>query len=365
MVELEYLPEIAASALLVLSLGAEWLHERRTKRMARLAFGPLGRAAAWAQAAPYLRSLAVGALTWGLATLFVLVPQKHSTDGGASVSDARDPRHILMVLDVSPSMRLVDAGPQRKLSRMQRARAVMESFFDRVPLSRYAVSVVAVYNGAKAVVVDTTDFEVIRNILGELPMHHAFRSGKTKLFDGLEEAARIAQPWNPGSATLVLVSDGDTVPATGMPKMPASIRSTIVIGVGDPQAGKFIDGRNSRQDVATLKQIAARLGGVFHNANESHVSTGLLAEAFGLESENPFAALTRREYALLACALGALLLAALPVLLHRFGTHWRPGVVEDKWIPRPAEAHAQRAQRGSMVRAALAARPGTEEARSS
>jgi hypothetical protein len=46
------------------------------------------------------------------------------------------------------------------------------------------VSVVAVYNGAKPVVIDTKDFEVMRNILGDLPMHHAFRSGKTKLFDG-------------------------------------------------------------------------------------------------------------------------------------------------------------------------------------
>jgi Ca-activated chloride channel homolog len=36
--------------------------------------------------------------------------------------------------------------------------------------------------------------------------------------------------------------------------------------------------------------------------------------------------LTRREYALMACAAGAAVLALLPVLLHRFGTSWRPGV---------------------------------------
>ena len=34
---------------------------------------------------------------------------------------------------------------------------------------------------------------------------------------------------------------------------------------------------------------------------------------------------TRREYALAACGLGALILALLPLLLHLFGTPWRPG----------------------------------------
>ena len=325
MVELEYWPEIAAAALLVLALGAEWLHERRTRRLARLAFGPRSRPAAWVAAVPFLRAISVGALTWGLATLFLIVPQRHSTEG-TEVRRDKDPRHILIALDVSPSMRLVDAGPQKKLSRMERARAVMESFFDRVPLSQYAVSVVAFYTGAKPVVIDTTDYEVVRNILGDLPMHHAFQSGKTKLFDGLEEAAKLAAPWNPGSTTLIVLTDGDTVPATGMPRMPASVRSTIVVGVGDPQAGKFIDGRASRQDVATLKQVAARLHGSYFNANESHISTSMIADAFGLEAESPFEKLSRREYALIAAALGALLLAALPVFLHRFGTAWTPGV---------------------------------------
>jgi Ca-activated chloride channel family protein len=201
----------------------------------------------------------------------------------------------------------------------------MESFFDRVPIEQYRVTVIAVYNGAKPVVVDTKDFEVVRNILGDLPMHYAFVAGKTKLFEGLEEAARIAAPWNPRSTTLVILSDGDTVPATGMPKMPASIKSVLVVGVGDSQSGKFIDGRQSRQEVPTLKQIAARLGGVFHNGNTKHLSSSLIAAATGIEEEDLFEKLTRREYALIACSAGALLLALLPLLLHFFGTSWRPG----------------------------------------
>jgi Ca-activated chloride channel family protein len=323
-VDVQTLPLAAATLALVLAALAEALHARRVRRLAALAFGPLRRAAPWARSAPFLRAAACAGLAWGLATLVFLEPKRYSV-GQEQARREGDPLHVLLVLDVSPSMRLVDAGPTKSQSRMQRARDLMESFFDRVPLEQYRVSVVAVYNGAKPVVIDTKDFEVIRNILGDLPMHYAFRSGKTQLFDGLEEAARIAKPWNPRSTTVLLVSDGDTVPPRGMPSMPASVRSVLVVGVGDPHTGKFIDGRQSRQDVPTLKQIAARLGGVFHNGNEKHLASSLVAEAAGLDEEDVLERLTRREYALAACAAGASLLALLPLLLHFFGTRWRPG----------------------------------------
>jgi Ca-activated chloride channel family protein len=155
-------------------------------------------------------------------------------------------------------------------------------------------------SGAKPVVVDTKDYEVVRNILGDLPMHYAFPAGKTKLLSGLEEAVKLAEPWSPRSTTLVVLSDGDTVPGTGMPRLPASIRSVLVVGVGDPNVGKFIDGRQSRQDVPTLKQIAVRLGGTFHNGNDHHLSSALISDAMGLESESLFEKLTLRDYALIA-----------------------------------------------------------------
>ncbi len=324
MVEPEALAILAAVLALACAALAEWLHARRVARIARLAFGPSGRPAPWARAAPYLRAAAVSALAWGLVTLIHVEPRHYGADG-ADARRSGDYAHVLLVLDVSPSMRLEDAGPSGKESRMLRARALMESFFDRVPIDHYRVSVVAVYNGAKPVVIDTRDFEVVRNILGDLPMHYAFPAGKTKLFDGLEEAANIAKPWNPRSTTLIVLSDGDTVPATGMPRMPASVRSVLVVGVGDPRVGKFIDGRQSRQDISTLKQIAARLGGTYHDGNEKQIGTALIADATGLDEDDVLERLTRREYALIAVGLGALFLAALPLLLHFLGTRWRPG----------------------------------------
>ena len=233
-------------------------------------------------------------------------------------------RHVLIVLDVSPSMRLKDAGPNADQSRMKRVSIVMDSFLERVPVELYLVSVVACYNGAKPVVVDTKDLEVVRNIFGDLPMHQAFPSGKTDLFSGLAEAARIAHPWQPRSTLLLMLSDGDTVPATGMPKMPASIADVLIVGVGDPRQGSFIDGRMSHQDASTLRQIAARLGGIYHDGNQKHISTQLLNRLTVIPRKSAFEQLTRREYALIACGLGASTPAGAPCRCY-FITSARPG----------------------------------------
>ena len=137
--------------------------------------------------------------------------------------------------------------------------------------------------------------EVVRNTLSDLPMHYAFKGKDTNLFKGLEKAAEIAAPWQPKSTVLFVISDGDTVPATGMPKMPVSIYDMLVIGVGDPVTGKFIAGKNSRQDVSTLRQVAARLGGEFHNGNTQHISSGVLAKITQDVGKKPWEDLGRRR----------------------------------------------------------------------
>jgi Ca-activated chloride channel family protein len=241
-------------------------------------------------------------------------------------------KHLILVLDVSPSMRLKDAGPEHKQSRLNRARDVLDSLFGRVGIRQYLVTVVATYNGAIPVVDKSRDPDVLRNILSDLPMHYAFPKGSTDLFAGLEEAAKRARPLRPRSATLLLVTDGDTVPSTGMPKMPVSIAHKLVIGVGDTRQGTFIDGRHSRQEASILRQIAIRLGGVYHDGNEKHVSSDVLQTIAQSGETSAIEKLTRREYALIACALGATILALLPLALQRFGTRWSPGVRDTQWV---------------------------------
>ena len=329
--------ELAALGIAILASLAELIHGFRIRRIGQLAFGPTGRPSWWARTAPLLRVMAIAAITWGMVTLTFVQPKVHRSE---LVSDESEYKHIVMVLDVSPSMRLQDAGVTKDQSRMQRARMVMESFFQRVAIEQYRVSVVATYTDAKHVVIDTKDLEVVRNILSDLPMHYAFTSGDTDIFAGLRSAFEIAKPWPPKSTTLILVSDGDTVPSTGMPKAPASIGSVLVVGVGDPVKGKFIAGKNSRQEVSTLRQTAMRLGGFYHNGNEKHLSTDLLKQLTASKRESPFEKLTRREYALIACGTGGALLGFLPMLLHFFGTTWRPGAnranPDTRWQKRAA-----------------------------
>ena len=227
----------------------------------------------------------------------------------------------MLVLDVSPSMRLEDAG-RRGPEPDRPGRDVLDSIFGRVAIGQYKISIIATYTGAMPVVVDTSDSEVVRNVLSDLPMHFAFKSGETRLFDGLEEAARIAAPWEPGSATLIVASDGDTLPPTGMPKMPPSIGGVLVVGIGDPTKGSFINGRNSRQDVSALRQMALRLGGQYHDGNKRQVASDVLRTVTAGADREGVLKLGRREYSLLAMALGALLLALLPPLLRSLGSPW-------------------------------------------
>jgi Ca-activated chloride channel family protein len=146
------------------------------------------------------------------------------------------------------------------------------------------------------------------------------------LIAGIEEAARIARSWRPGSTTVLVISDGDTIPATGMPRMPDSVAHVLIVGVGDPLAGKFIAGHQSRQDASTLRQLAIRLNGQYHNGNEKHLPTDMVNKVIGADGESILEKLTKREYALIAVGVGATVLALLPLCLYWFGTRWRPGV---------------------------------------
>jgi Ca-activated chloride channel family protein len=313
---------LAACAAVIMATAAEVLHARRCHKVAALAFGSGGRPAPWAHAAPILRVAALASLTWGLTTLLLLVPKARQT----GVIAEHDYRNLLLVLDVSPSMRLQDAGPSGKQSRRQRAADLLTSFFERIPVDHYRMSVLATYTDAKPVVVGTNDMEIVRNILGDLPMEYAFKTGPTDIFAGLTEAAKLARPWRPKSTILMVMTDGDTVPPTGMPKMPEAIDSVIIVGVGDITAGRSIAGHQSRQDASTLRQVAVRLGGTYHNGNEKHLPTDLLLRVTAVPGQSVFDRLTRREYALIATAAAATVLALLPLLLHYAGSSHRPGV---------------------------------------
>mgnify|MGYP000128172013 CR=1 FL=1 len=287
---------------------AEYLHSHRSRRVAGLLLGRAGPTRI-AQAAPWARALGVGVLTWGVATLTTI-------DGAprSRLDQSKPTQHVLICLDVSPSMYVADAGPDGRQQRGKRARAVLQSVFDRLDMTQTRVSLVAFYTSAKPVVVDTFDLNVVANILEDLPLEHAFKEGQTKMYDGVREAAKIAEKWPPASATLIVVSDGDTLPDSGAPAMPRSVVDALVVGVGNPYRGTQIGGRSSRQDAASLKQLAARLRGTYHDGNAHHLPSSVLRSLRMLSTqadERP----ALRTMALCATGVGGLLVtAAWPVL---------------------------------------------------
>ena len=143
---------------------------------------------------PVLRVLALGCVAWGLTVLLTLPPKSHR----AGEIKESEYRHLVLVLDVSREHERGGRRPGRQ-AEARRARRRPDPVVLRARPGR------AVQDDdrrgrqleAKPVVLDTTDREVIRNILTELPMRHAFKAGETNMFAGLEEAAKIAKPWAP------------------------------------------------------------------------------------------------------------------------------------------------------------------------
>jgi Ca-activated chloride channel family protein len=232
-------------------------------------------------------------------------------------------RHVLIALDVSPSMLVEDAGPGReKEKRAVWGGKVAQGILDRLDMSTTRVSLVAFYTSAMPVFIETYDKQVVRNALDGLQMYPAFEAGPTKLQEGVEAALEIAKRWMPGTATLVVLSDGDALAAAPPRRIPPSVADAIVIGVGDPYRSSLVAGHGSRQDATSLKQLAARLGGVYHDGNEKHLPSEIID---GLTMIEPRLSdgVGVRELALLALGLGAATLALLPPLLAVAGRPWR------------------------------------------
>jgi Ca-activated chloride channel family protein len=335
------IPLLIALGVLGVVYGAEKLHARRVRRAAHLAFGPTGVPRRWAMAAPVLRCVAAASLAWGSATLASYDPVQSYGKPKREAS-----RHLLVCMDVSPSMQLKDAGPEpEKVSRAIWAGKLVQGILDRLDTEVTRVTLYAFYTKALPVVVETFDKAVVSNALDGLPMYVAFEPGPTDMHKGVEKSLEQARVWPRGSAVLVIVSDGDSSANQAPIRLPDSIADTIVIGVGDPYRSTMVNGHGSRQDTDALKQLAARLGGYYHEGNTRHLPSKVL-DSLTVVSPREGGLPGLRELALGACGLGAGVLALLGPALVLFG---RPG------------AYA-RARRGVSKRVEHGARGATTEA---
>lgn len=302
---------IAALVVTVIVAVAEWQHSRRVARISRLAFGATGRPAAWTTLVPGLRIVAAGALTWGLLFLGAYDPVEIDRHPAKNAS-----KQVLLCFDASPSMHVADAGPEKeKVTRAVWGGKVVQAILDRLDMETTRVTIVGFYTDALPIVKETFDKDVVRNVLDGLPMYAAFEPGGTDVSKGLAEAFELAKPWPKSSALLVVVTDGDTAGNPNPGRMPSSIADAIVIGVGDSNRATPLWGRPSRQDSGSLRQLAARLGGLYHDGNIKHLPSSVL-EGLALIQPRVGADVALRDLALFAAGFGGFTLAlASPALL--------------------------------------------------
>jgi Ca-activated chloride channel homolog len=308
----------AALAAAGVAACGEWLHVRRIRRLGNLAFGPAARPRAWTRMVPILRVAALAGVAWSLVTLIAFNNLVRDRD-----RRSKSVRHLMVLLDVSPSMLISDAG-EGSLLRMQRASEVLKSVLDRVPGDNVRFSAAAFYTEARMLVSECKDRELMLHLAGGIPFHITYTPGKTDLLKSINEAGVLMKDWNRKSATLLVISDGDSLPPSGLERMPSSVAEVIVAGVGDPGRGTFIDGHMSRQDTANLSQLARRLGGKYFDCNTRHLPSDVLRK---LNSEDPGAAKwrgDRRLVALIILAASSLLICFPPLLLEWFGSAWQP-----------------------------------------
>jgi Ca-activated chloride channel family protein len=304
---------IAAGAGVLVAIG-EYMHHRRITRVSRLAFGPSARASAWTVIATPLRVLGMTALVWGLLLLATLEPRVED-----DVTPLAASKHLLIAFDVSPSMHLEDAGPdQSTLSRSVWAGELVQGILDRLDPATTRISMMAFYTTAMPIFRETYDKEVVSNALDGLPLYAAFEPGPTRLQEGVVAALDMTKSWMPRSATLLVVSDGDTLSSAAPPRLPAAIADVIVVGVGDPNRPQTVGGHASRQNTTSLKQLATRLGGVYHQGNTKHLPSTVLD---GLTMIQPRLGgdAGLRELALLSATCGAVALALIGPALALLG----------------------------------------------
>lgn len=301
---------------------AEALQARRMRRLGRLAFGPGERPRAWTVAVPILRVVALSAVMAALVVLLAFEGGSRSRERqGAPV------RHLMVLLDVSPSMQLVDAGEGGQKKRAQRAAELLQSVLERAPGDDVKVTMACFYSHAMPLVRESTDREVVWHFVDDLPLYIAFKHGKTDLVKSLNQAGEMVAEFPRRSTTFLVLTDGDTVPESGLKPMPSAVSDIIFAGVGDPVRGAYIDGHLSRQDTASLSQLARRLGGRYHNGNQKHIPSEWLTRLTTPDPRSEKLQFNLRVVAILVITSGAALLCLIPVLLDRFGSDWKPAQV--------------------------------------
>lgn len=315
----------AACGALALGAAAEWLHARRMARIGRLAFGPDVRPRWWTRLAPPLRVLALAGMAWALVVLLAFEGASRMHDRNAAAV-----RQLMILLDVSPSMEIKDAGPGGDQSRRDRAAALIKSVMERANSDQTKITMACFYSDSMLLCKEVSDRELIWNFADNLPLHIAYKPGKTSLLKSLNTAGGFVKDFPRKSVTFLVLTDGDTVPASGLNPMPSAVADFLIVGLGSATRGTFLDSHQSRQDSAELTQVARRLGGNYFDGNAKQIPSGLLRHLTAPDTRSDKFQVSLRTLAIGVLAVCAAVLCLLPLLLEYFGSGWKPVVAASR-----------------------------------
>ena len=319
------IPLLSALAVLCLVSLAEWLHVRRIRVTARLAFGPTGAARAWTRLVPFLRVASLTAFAWGAVTL-LLIKLEAPDDARKKERNDAEATRLVFAADLSPSMFLQDAGPEGTLTRQARMREVVEGILQRVS-GNLRFGVIGFYTESLPVVMEARDPELVRNVFNGLPLTYAMPLGQTDLGKAVNDTLELVAKFPAGSTRMIIFTDGDSVNLVPIIPRPKSVKDVLVLGIGNPLKGTFIDGHQSRQEGETLQRLATSLMGTYEDVNTKHLATTALGDLV-VPMALPQTGLTLAQWAVLAMVLGAIINVLIPLALEFFGSDWKVGASE-------------------------------------
>ena len=174
--------------------------------------------------------------------------------------NAADATRLVFVADLSPSMFLQDAGPDGTQTRQARTREVVEGILQRVS-GNLRFGVIGFYTEALPVVMEARDPELVRNVFDGLPLSYGMPVGQTDLGKAVNATLDLVADFPAGSTRMIILTDGDSVNLVPILPRPKSVKEVLVLGVGNPHKGMYIDGHQSRQEGETLQRVATSLMG--------------------------------------------------------------------------------------------------------
>ena len=258
-------PWMLAGLLLVPALVGLYVMAQKRRRKYTVRFTNLELLASVVGADPGWRRHVPPAL-YLLGTALLLISMARPT---AVVTVPREQAAVVLVMDVSGSMKADDMPPDR----MTAARRAAWAFIDTVP-EQTQLGLVAFHTSASVRVPLTRDRALVERGVDAL-----FAGGATAVGDGLaaaldQLALRPAdQDGEQGPALVVLMSDGES--NRGLPPLEAAERaqaegvSVFTVGIGRRGATTIVNNEPVKLDELTLRAIAEATDGKYFYAEGS------------------------------------------------------------------------------------------------